>query len=627
MEKFKKIKPTTSPQEGLGGFFQYLNNFKKMNLKEMMEHIITFCLGFEKNRQLAKHGLSLKYGSGRVTNKTKQKSQEKHINYRPPDTSERLLSFSKGTNKKRKRKNISDFFHKVHNSNTKITQMTNIGNTCFMSSIVQCIVASDIATSAIDSTQCCNKIACKHSFRAMKSVVIELQKRNNETQETLIPENLTLSAKNCTPCFPVNSQNDPADYIQRILEDPCLKFEPVDDLFRVILTNEFKCDQDDCDGFGVTFEEDQFLGYQLSLPIPNNGVHTVKECLYKEMLNEEKLPNKTCNHCNRKGEVSKVRTYFKKRVDGQDQVLLMSMNIYSFQNISKAEKSTSVCRKKETIIIPSLTIDFTNMYKKEDGKEWEGKLCGYTINDGDSPNSGHYKSVTRVLNKTTNKYHYVISDDLHPNSSYDIGTKYNGSFPHPYNIMYEISLKTEKNEENDSVATEETEIKSYIENNNIRATRSKNPFCLPFSPKLKSEMTSHADIIRKAYSRQNDDASLPFPGQKKKKYYDYHSGAPIFQLRKDGKLHLSKPITLSNYKPVVKSNIHISRCEVLHLGDNLCVGESVLCCFARDFNAREFSKREKDPDYIPCHMFDTYIMEKIKKGNNDDINKFTQRKY
>ena len=84
-------------------------------------------------------------------------------------------------------------------------------------------------------------------------------------------------------------------------------------------------------------------------------------------------------------------------------------------------------------------------------------------------------------------------------------------------------------------------------------------------------------------------------------------------MRKDGKLHLSKPITLSNYKPVVKSNIHISRCEVLHLGDNLCVGESVLCCFARDFNAREFSKREKDPDYIPCHMFDTYIMEKIKR--------------
>ena len=161
--------------------------------------------------------------------------------------------------------------------------MTNRGNTCFMSSIVQCIVASDIAKSAIDSTQCCNKIACKHSFRAIKSVVIELQKRNN--------------AKNCKPYLPVNSQNDPADYIQQILQETCLQFEPVDDLFSVILTNEFKCDQDDCDGFGVTFEEDQFPGYQLSLPIPNNSVHTVKECLYKEMLNEEKLPNKTCNHC------------------------------------------------------------------------------------------------------------------------------------------------------------------------------------------------------------------------------------------------------------------------------------------------------------------------------------------
>ena len=125
----------------------------------------------------------------------------------------------------------------------------------------------------------------------------------------------------------------------------------------------------------------------------------------------------------------KSKNIFKKRVDGQDQVLLMSMEIYSFQNVSIAEKNQSICRKKETIIIPSLTIDFTNMYKKEDGKEWEGKLCGYTINDGDSPNSGHYKSVTRVLNKTTNKYHYVISDDLHPNDSYDIGTELNGSFP------------------------------------------------------------------------------------------------------------------------------------------------------------------------------------------------------
>ena len=61
--------------------------------------------------------------------------------------------------------------------------------------------------------------------------------------------------------------------------------------------------------------------------------------------------------------------------------------------------------------------------------------------------------------------------------------------------------KTEKNEEDDSVATEETEVKSYIEGNQICATRSKNPFCRTFSPKLKSEMSSDADIIVKSFPK------------------------------------------------------------------------------------------------------------------------------
>lgn len=207
--QFNKIKPDTNAQEGIGGFLQALTGYQKLTLSSAIEHVVNFCLNYDRKTSFAAEGYATTYIRKKVSRAAKKKGEEPVRNYRPPDSAMALLQ-----PKRKKEKNVStkSGLGPELASGVMVPQMENLGSTCFMSSLIQCIWSSQLASYAIKHEMCCFPRDCVHPITPFA----ELLKRMDNEVEVLKPKELLECAQRCN--LLANTQHDPGEFLTKMLE-------------------------------------------------------------------------------------------------------------------------------------------------------------------------------------------------------------------------------------------------------------------------------------------------------------------------------------------------------------------------------------------------------------------------
>ena len=227
LERVQKIKPDTNGQEGLGGFIQQLTGHQKLPLRALAEHVVNLCINADRRANLADAGMSLSHGSvgKKRPPEARERGSEKKRGYRPPDKSADLLRKGRGTRKvlfpgttaMAQAKEPSPAFHLVG-------QMSNAGNTCFMSSLVQTLSASPLFFQLATAESCCALMSekCPHPFSSLQRSLLQLEecRRGGEVWR---PPAALVDSLSKPPCrdagFVLGRQQCPSDYITCVLQD------------------------------------------------------------------------------------------------------------------------------------------------------------------------------------------------------------------------------------------------------------------------------------------------------------------------------------------------------------------------------------------------------------------------
>lgn len=654
MTKFKKIKPDTNAQEGLGGFMQALTGYKKLTLRGAIEHLVTFVLGYERKRQYVLQGHDIRYGKKRPSRAVKKKGEEPKHGYRPPDSARELVTSGFSAQPPTLAK---------YDSSVGVPQMTNLGSTCYMSCIVQCLLASKVAVEALKrwSVYCVKShTECSHAVCPLVSLIMNLDNSVSLGAITR-PLELLSCARTCIPPFPVNTQNSPQEFLDKMLDPVRLENED-SELNRAL---EMRCvridkcctyhEDDDTGekGCGAVEHFEDTFGFHLDVSVnPDMHIQTLMQLMESKMDTVHE-PSIRCQKCYKRGFIeSTYRLHDLK--DCEKKVLCVSLDIFArhrFQADEKREddEAENVTYKVKTVVPLSSQLDISSVIHNPKHAV-VADLVGYVSHIGDSPSSGHFTNVTKNRNG-----HFIVSDDLKPESPIDLGPTISGSFPRPYLLFFELKsmeeislLHSDTDVEEvvnlqDSDTDDEVEVPVEIMNllDSDTAMMIDDHAAQSFLPTMTSTMEEYADsLIRKAikmHGKHKGDI-LAF-GKTHETCRHPYSGAPMYEIDRDtgafahhisGDDAVPVSMTQSRVRGLVtlswKSVARLTHIQLDAGSTSDMIIEEVLDCFATDFNKRESDKSAADPNYRPCHMFSPFCVTALMNLGDLDADKYTKNR-
>ena len=671
----RRMKPDTNAQEGLGGFIQGLKGYKKTTLHETLHHLAAFCLTYDRMRKSEVEGTPTRYR--RANKNDKKQGREKESNYKAPETSKRLISQSLG-----------------HTTNCRAdglslpAQMTNLGNTCYASSLVQCCASSDVLLDFFLKNDCCNHFNCAHPFRLFKELVSEVAIASFPTviKPTAIPKMASLCG------YDKFSSEDPLLLLGDLLQNSILEGGESDPepLFRGgSLIQQDRCTLVPCsDGSSWPARAAVDGGIALQLGIPTDAV-SIQQCI-DHHFEVETVPDHVCLLCGMSGGMERKYIFPKMKQDDK-WVLILKLNTHVFapSGVEGDNRQFHRPNHQADVVVPNLQIELTEFM--EEKQHVIGNLLSYISfipsgatkgsNDEEATTggvpSGHYTSVTRCNNSNT----FVTSDDLTPSKPRTIGASPNRHWPVPSMLFYLVDAKgadspdaqggsdwadsdSAKKRTSDctTAAQHKREEIAFVDDGESTSSQ------VTSSSSGSGDESSLDELLAADSEKWMKDASPPVPSiigigppmttlmaefADKVRNHKYKGKKGNYMLAGKGPFGLL-PKELGGLSKKVKRNEKetstpgkglfvvdeeskayeeartaptngCSWSSMNKLADNELISEETVNCMASLFNKEEREKTMNDPCYDrPCHMFSSFFLGQLIEGLAVDNNKPVQ---
>ncbi|XP_023328077.1 ubiquitin carboxyl-terminal hydrolase 2 isoform X2 [Eurytemora carolleeae] len=313
--------------------------------------------------------------------------------------------------------------------------LKNLGNTCFMNSVIQCLSNTKLLCDFLLSDEYSNDINSNSSMKgslikAFATVVKSLWKPNARTVD---PSTLKGAVQRFAPRFSGYNQEDSQEFLRYLLEglhedvnrvtvkpqsihteiDSNLSVEEqgmeawkrylrrddskLVDIFVGQLKSTLRCSS--CDYESVTFEP----FWDLSLPIPSrSGEISLHECLEnftkEEVMDGDEMP--TCGRCKTRRRCTKFYSLYK----------LPKVLVVHLKRFSPTEKYRS--KLSNSVTFPLTSFDVS---KFSDCPGRSTYSCYAVSNHSGTLYSGHYTAYAR--NPKTSQWHYFNDSRVSSSSS------------------------------------------------------------------------------------------------------------------------------------------------------------------------------------------------------------------
>ena len=608
--RLQKIKPDTNAQEGLGGFIQQLAGRQKLAMKALIEQIVNVCINHDRRSELAESGTQLRYArNNRRTPQAKKRGEESKRGYRPPDTAATLAT------KRQKRNSLAAEETSLAPEASRVPQMVNLGNTCYMSSLVQLFLASPLATDLVSREICCPKTLsnCPHAFSRFSSVVKKLSKMEPGA-DPLKPQLLVESVKTeflKEKGFVEGEQNCPADYLRAVvadLEEATCCSSGLGSRANIEVVPHYTCSGSKCGGHvRPATEAEGSETCVLTCPYESEGVFTISDCL-KNATAEEPIPDR-CGSCGRMGGMTKS---VKLSPVKEPRLLFLQFpptEHHVFPG-SAGERPEFVEAEKSATVVVQEEVDLAEV--TEGGRKSTGHLVGYIHFNR---RMHHYTSITRSGGA------WVKSDDLCAHSPEVVAGQVGGAnFPQPHLALYEVhphgsrpsfeptltsavEVKVEGSAQGraESGAEVKVQVKGSAQRRAERPATNLTPVASQvFGPAVTSELAAAAESLCARAKREPEDK--------------------MFRTRQSCVLapmlfHLKGNKRRGELLGQVEDGLGVLTGDFVHwkipkkLGfaseAREFVGDEAVCAFAEAFNERESRKVVEDPGHTPSWMFNS----------------------
>jgi ubiquitin carboxyl-terminal hydrolase 36/42 len=272
---------------------------------------------------------------------------------------------------------------------TKFAGLHNLGNTCYMDSILQALFLTDEWTNRLELLAI--QVEEHHpmhthartAFTRDLQQVFRLLKENNPPGQAIYPTQFFQNHM-----FPKykHVQQDAEEFLNFVLNQNDIAII-ADDLFSGQTKKTKICLQDECpDRINENPRDDDWK--MLSLGLGQQG--TVSEIDFGMEVNLQVVPDFTCNQCNVKGtaaETSKV-------VKWPEQTLIVHLKRYEWSMSGQAHKINRLVNVKVR-----LTVTVPDSESESDDHGVEFVLFAVVVHYGSSPRGGHYVTFGRFAHE------------------------------------------------------------------------------------------------------------------------------------------------------------------------------------------------------------------------------------
>ncbi len=488
--KFNAMQKNTNPQEGLGGHFQALKNYKKLGLQATLQHIELIIVQYDRRRQLAKEGMETKYA--RATPQEKKIGREKKSQYKAPESAADLLRTLPSSSKrpmsecdpgslrpptKSSMKSVSEDAMELSSSSKKMkmvvesnqddhdgpVKLENSKNICFLNSLFQNLYANHTFRTCVMETNFVLEkyLMLEQPIVRLKMFMQQISKIRNKgisLKPTHLEQILYMMEKDKTLNYTFGDQLEPMEVLHFTLsrlhqsediEHPIIANSR---LLSYSLTEKFRCNS--CcnpDEFLYIVGPDNPLVdcNETLVTEPNYFVQlmqcpgkTLDDCLRRKFLGENELgeafPHSIRCSCLDGNSDPVSKCSFASWQGDDDKILILSIANRDWDN---------QIVPKDQCIMPMLNIDLTPYFSLSEsdvaeGVTVSGSLTGYISHLSDLTTSfssglvrGHYISITKSLHCDD----FFLSDDLCPYRQERLGPTPLPDWEKPIILFYDVS--------------------------------------------------------------------------------------------------------------------------------------------------------------------------------------------